>query len=121
MSYFCDVAVTCKSAADFKQLAVEQADQVSLSLSFALAGMPEELFQGADPSPDDVVVAFSFMDESGGAEYLLEWSDFASEAEIGLPLLAAERIALLVRFLEGLVWCGACTAMSVALTESYES
>lgn len=57
---------------------------------------------------------------SNDACYLLDNRDFAPGSDIGLPVVAIDRLGMLLSFLVPVMAADWCLAMSVALTESDE-
>ena len=75
---------------------------------------PDEGIEAVD------VVLFSIDDRPScrGSEYLLDFIDYASDAEIGLPTAGQARLDLLIRFVKGVASSSMVISLEIALTDS---
>lgn len=81
-----------------------------------LRGLPPEARASAESSP----LRFAVTDRPGSnqAQYLLDFLDYAPEAEIGLPRAGVDRVRQLVAFLERLFVLAELDHLQVALLDS---
>lgn len=126
MSFYCDVSlvvaeVDVQRACDqIMQLVTSAGIGVSIDVSGKGCGpIPEE---AAGVSADRERICLTVLDSpsSNDAGYLLDNRDFAPGSDIGLPVVAIDRLGILLSFLQPIMAADWCQAISVALTDSDE-
>lgn len=125
MSYYCDVCLAVDppdwpaAMRDIERTARRAG--VGAKVRSAVDGTGAVPPESAPASLDGCLwVIVSDSDRTNVAEYLLDNRDYGIEAEIGLPILAQERLELLLAFLERMASARWCLGMTLALTDSDE-
>jgi hypothetical protein len=126
MSFYCDVSLVVadvdvqRACDEIIQLVTSAGIGVSIDVSGKGCGpIPEEATAG---SADGERVCLTVLDSpsSNDAGYLLDNRDFAPGSDIGLPVVAIDRLGILLSFLLPVMAADWCQAISVALSDSDE-
>ena len=96
--------------------------QQSIGLGVVLISADELFNFTADYQPADNSMAFVVTDRPGSrnATYLVDFENYAPEAQIGLPTCGAQRLDLLVTAIESLFSRHHANRVCIAITDSSE-